>query len=227
MNLLISMGDSWTAGVGCYDDAALDQLSRKEIKMDRLYPLSLDSFAKNCWPKQLTDKLGWDLINLSSGGESNSGQAKLLFDSIPDDLCKKYNNVFVIWLLSDPHRPSFYVDGEIQSYNTDTPMYKLVQKTLKPSSNDAQLETNFYIKCVEKFCKSNNYHFLFGNAFGESHTLNNHKSNMHANLKYSTFKEFVPKNEYAFCQHPTMHGYTAIMNEIYNLITNNYLKEAQ
>ena len=227
MNLLIAMGDSWTSGVGCYASEALEQLHRKEIKMEEVYPLSLDSFAKNCWPKQLTNKLGWNLINLAAGGESNSGQAKLLFDTIPDDLCRKYDNVFVVWLLSDPHRLSFYVDGSIQSYNTDKKMYKLVQKNLKLSYNDAQLETNFYIKCVEKFCKSNNYNFLFGNAFGEAHTLTDHKSNMHKSLKYTTFKEFVPKNMYAYCQHPNVHGYTAIMNEIYNLITTNYLKEVQ
>jgi hypothetical protein len=229
VNLLISMGDSWTAGVGCYNDTALDQLSRKEIHIDELMPLSLDSFAEGCWPKQLTDKLGWDLINLSNSGCSNSGQAKILFDSIPDDLCKKYDNVFVIWLLSDPYRPSFYVNNKVESYSTNTEMYKMGVKISKRTDKDAELETNFYVKCVEKFCKSNTYKFLFGSGWVPYSVdgLTNHKSNMHKSLKYDSFKTFIPKNMYSYCGHPTIHGYTFIMDEIYNLITNNYLKDIQ
>jgi len=223
MNLLISMGDSWTAGVGCYTDTVLDRLNRKEITIDEVYPLSLDSFAENSWAKQLTNKLGWDLINLAEGGCSNSGQAKILFSKVSDELCRTYDNVFVIWLLSDPHRLSFYVNNRIESYHVDEKMYKMVQKISSRTDTDAQLETNFYIKCVEKYCKSNNYQFLFGNAYAEAHTLKDHKSNMHKNLKYTTFNNFVPKNMYAYCQHPNTHGYTAIMTEIYNLITNEVL----
>lgn len=230
MNLLISMGDSWTYGVGCYADSALEQLARKEIKIDELYPLSLDSFAEGCWPKQLTNKLGWDLINLSTGGSSNSGQAKILFDSIPDDLYKKYDNVFVIWLLSDPYRLSFYANNQVESYSNNTKIYKMAIKTSKRTDKDAELETNFYVKCVEKFCKSNAYKFLFGNGWRDAYileSLNNHKSNMHKSLKYKSFKNYVPKNMYSFCGHPNIHGYTFIMDEIYNLITNNYLKDVR
>lgn len=219
MNLLIAMGDSWTAGVGCYPDTVLERLDRKEISKAQAYPLSLDSFAEHNWAKQLTNKLGWDLINLAEGGCSNSGQAKILFDTVSDELCKKYDNIFVIWLLSSSHRLSFYVNNKVRSYHANEKMYKMVQKISGRTDNDAQLETNFYIKCVEKFCKSNNYQFLFGNAHVEAHTLNDHKSNMHKNLKYPTFNRYVPDNMYAYCGHPTTQGYTIIMSEIYNLIT--------
>ena len=53
----------------------------------------------------------------------------------------------------------------------------------------------------------------------EAHTLKDHKSNMHKNLKYPTFNRYVPDNMYAYCGHPTTQGYTIIMSEIYNLIT--------
>jgi|TARA_B110000259_G_C13859104_1_gene340078 hypothetical protein len=217
VNLLISMGDSWTAGVGCYNGTALDQLSRKEIHIDELMPLSLDSFAEGCWPKQLTDNLGWDLINLSIGGCSNSGQAKILFDSIPDDLCKKYDNVFVIWLLSDAYRPSFYVDGKVRSWHGEEKFTKLCIKYARPRIEDAILDTNFYVKCVDKFCKSNGYHFLFGNAFGINHSLNS-SHNMHNYLKNDAFSNCVSPEGFSFCGHPNAHGYSLIAGKIQEVI---------
>ena len=226
MNLLIAMGDSWTTGSGCYPDDVLKRLKKGKIVAEDDFRISQESFSENCWPKQLTNELGWDLINISRGGCSNSGQAKILFEEIPDDLNTKYNNVFVIWLLSDAYRPSFYVDGKVRSWHGTEKFTRLCIKHARPRIEDAMLDTNFYVKCVDKFCKSNNYYFLFGNAFGVNHSLDS-AHNMHNYLEHDTFSNYVSPDEYAFCGHPNAHGYSSIAKKIQEVVTIKYSKELE
>lgn len=226
MNLLITLGDSWTAGVGCYTNEALEQLAAKKIDQHEAYMMSLDSFSKNSWPKQVASNLRCKLINLAQGGSSNCAQAKLLFDSVPDDLCNRYDKVFVVWLLSDSYRPSYYVDGKVKSWTPVDKLYRTIQKLTRRTELDTQLETNFYIKCVEKFCKSNNYTFLFSNTWGFSHSLINHPSDMINELNCGdVISHGIPEEMYAHCRHPNEQGHKVIASKIQQYLTNNYLEE--
>lgn len=223
MNLLITLGDSWTYGSGCYPQEILGKLSKRKISKEDAYDQSISSFTKNCWPQQLANILNYDLINFGYGGDSSSGQVKNLFDNISDDLCKDYKNVFVLFLLTDGARPSFYVDGKIRSYHQNEKLYQVINKLSKRDVNDTILENNFYIKCVEKFCKSNGYHFLFANSWNIQNSLINHKSNIHYYLDKDVLVDYIPSDLFSFCGHPNTEGYTIIAKKFQEVIKSNYI----
>lgn len=118
-NLLITLGCSITEGVGCYGEISdrpnqtyhgLEKTERNRF---------LDRFHEFGWPNRVGRKLGYDkVLNLGKCGSANSLHLKLFVDKIVPklDLIKKDYNVFVIWMMTDPTRFSFYTPTYIKSF---------------------------------------------------------------------------------------------------------------
>ena len=101
-NLLITLGDSWTEGVGNYEPTALLDYQKNKISQQELYSISdkLRYFYKEAWPTFLSEKLDYDLINLGQGGDANSATAKKFicdFDENMEFDSSKYEKVTVLF----------------------------------------------------------------------------------------------------------------------------------
>jgi hypothetical protein len=234
-NLLITLGDSWTQGVGCYPDEFLKQFYSGKITAIQLGELAydVDYFSKRSWPAQLSQDIKYDLINLAKGGSANSFSAKTLLSEFDEDL-SKYKNVVVVWILSEPSRFSFYSNNIIQSWLPAWPhqnrasTYKFLQsyfEEVAPSFNDDVKETEFYLKAVDYYCKAKGYKFAYGSAFTNFEGFEDISNNIH---KYTTYKNFnvmlsnIDKCAlYAPCGHPNEVGYQYMSTAIGQLLKTN------
>jgi len=230
--LLITLGDSWTEGVGCYEKDLLKQFQLGLISTKDLYIKSIPRFKKEGWPPRLAKKLNADLINLGHGGASNSGEAKrLITKNNLYGLRKKYNEVLLIFLISDPGRFSFYSGGEILDIrlNDKTCLAwevaePYVTHVIKDVFEDTFKETAFYLKIVENFCKLNDYIFFYGSAFSNMKILDKyftHTNNLHFYDKHNrtvNYGNLLKDEMWAHCNHPNELGYEFMAVEMYEKI---------
>jgi hypothetical protein len=240
-NLLITLGDSWTEGVGCYLPELVDPTSN--IVPHDVYVKSKEVglFRELGWPKRVSDVINFDLLNLGSGGHANSSIAKLFIDEQYQSLKEKYDNVIVIFLATDPFRFSFYSNDAIQTFSTRGFFYKSGFDKIHTDSdvyqsnfikyytsivevNDAAKETAFYLKCIENFCELNKYKFYWGTAFTDVNEIANHYPVTKC-LNYGDFKSYghyisetIGSDGFAPCHHPNELGYELIANHILSKI---------
>ena len=231
-NLLITLGDSWTEGYGSYLLEAMKEY-QSDKDLIKLQTDSADWMATHCWPAYLARILDCDLINLGYRGSANSAHAKWLLDQKINPV---YKHVQVVWLLSDPHRFSFYsVEHEkrkrdVLNFAPVGILHNRVDcepaiKTL--AENYLSLvdlggvvkETQFYIRIVENYCQLNNYNLLIGNAF--TPTIFDSKHNIHAGQVYNSMQQFLGDNiktTSSVCAHPNDLGYQKIAEELAQIL---------
>jgi hypothetical protein len=234
-NLLITIGDSWTEGVGNYIPEDLIKFNENQMTGKELYSLSAQSrfFYKGAWPLYLSKLLDCDLINLGQGGDANSASAKRLISDIDLNTkfsVSKYKKVTVFWLLSDPARFSFYTDQYLKSYNINDTIdfVKLYVQDVYKQDKDGLLETKFFIKAMENYCQVNNYNFVYGSAFtniGELNKIYNSPSNIHNYVSKQCAAGYLSRNDqsvWAHCGHPNAKGYELIAKEFYNILKTHF-----
>jgi len=160
--LLITMGCSFTEGVGCYDVSKMDELKSYVSLPYEQFIHQTNNFHKLGWPNRVGKKLGYDkVINLGLAGSSNSGQVKQFSEKYLDKDFSEYE-VLIIWLLTEPSRISFYSGGTIldivpKSNNT---LYNEYVRTIQDITIDTTLEEIFYIKMMEQICENKGYSLL-------------------------------------------------------------------
>ena len=229
--LLITLGDSLTEGIGCIDVNTIPENFNPQVDMEtlfQLYHLNIENFKKGCWPTKLKEKLKYDdVINLGLGGASTSGNLKQLLDEFPNENFDNYD-VLVIWMLTDPTRISFYINGVIENQNVgnhrgDCPIMDSYISKIK--DNDPILEQIFYIKLMEEICGNRNWNLLitYWGKWGEE-LLNQYKTDNYLSPYYNPI---IPPNIYdvknkkyrsPICNHPNEIGYEYMSNMIYNRI---------
>lgn len=231
--LLITIGDSWTEGVGNYDPVALKEFENKKISAEDLYRISTDTncFYPNSWPVKLSEYLEWDLINLGHGGDANSATAKKFmcdFDEKNTFDFSKYKEVTVMWMLSDPFRFSFYVNERLKSWQAhgSDQILKWYTMDVHKSDQDGWLETKFFLKAVSNYCKVKNYKFIYGVAFSDIQLLNNiynGQGNIHNYTKYQKIANCLHEDDdWAHCGHPNAQGYVKIADALYDVLTTEF-----
>lgn len=235
-NLLITLGDSWTYGVGCYIPELLDQRGNPTIPAEEIYIKSAHRFKEYGWPNLCSKTLEYELINLGSGGAANSALAKMLLDNKQyKDLKKVYNRVVLVFLLSDPIRFSYYNNNILSSYTTRAPTIKENNLSVhnwdsftglesfldwyvnNVNVTDASKETAFYLRTVEYFCKYYEYDFYWGTAFTDVEEIlpyyDNHDACLH-NKQFSCFRQYIfdtlNTSAFSYCHHPNERGYRLI-----------------
>lgn len=171
--LLITIGDSWTQGVGCYEPDLREKFQQGQATMQDLFLGSFHRFSLFSWPRYTAQHLNAELKNLAMGGDANSAAAKRLL--LNPETYTKYDDVIVVFLLTDPARFSFFnsVDAPelLQSFSPAQPnpdQQKFCEMFLQHclgGAEDELLEMAFYLRSVEHFCKSQGYKFYYGSAF--------------------------------------------------------------
>lgn len=241
--ILVTIGDSWTEGVGCYG-GEVPKLSsnfrnnftenlRETIELEKKYKTN---FHKEGWPNRVGKKLGFDKVyNLGWGGASNSSCIKTFYNFLDEyDLTK--HDVLVFWFMTEPLRFSFYNDGILHDYipNTELDTNFTIEylKEIKDIDKDPLLEQIFYIKVLEKTCQLNGFDLILSSW---SRTLPKLMM-MYPSSKYLFSTPFPLRPPYikigngdflkyhSFCKHPNELGYEWIANKIVDGIKENHSK---
>jgi len=238
-NLLITLGDSWTQGVGCYEPELKQKMLNDELTRQELFLASFNRFAEHSWPVHTARHLNAEVKNLAMGGDANSASVKRLLMGKHDQYIN-YQNVVVVFLMTDPARFSFYnsVDapGLIQSFMPGSPhpgheqfLGHFLEHCLH-HPDDEILEMVFYLKVVEHFCKAQGYHFYYGSAFYKDmkkfHGVYP-KSRALIHPDHSCIAEMVELDSILMsdiCHHPNEHGYQKIGDYIGEYIRQDLTK---
>lgn len=235
--LLITLGCSYTEGVGCYEPSELtnEKLPRGVGDGFEIYAKSLDRFHNFGWPTRLQKQLQYDsLWNLGNAGASNSQLVKRWMELFADKNLSEEYDVLVLWMVTYAERISFYKNGKITSFNANanhiSELYSSYIKFLGNNvSKDTMLETYFYVNTIQNICKLSNCNFLYINVdHNQGKTLDSlMKSSSSLNFQY---KEKYPHKSIitnfgentAFCGHPNEQGYEDIANILYDLILQHH-----
>jgi hypothetical protein len=140
----------------------------------------------------------------------------------------KYEIVSVIWLLSDPFRFSFYVDHKLRSFRAseNLEIVKWYSIDIHKTDLDGWLETKFFLKSVDNYCRTKNFNFLYGSAFNEITALNTiYKSekNIHNRMAQQKIADLLNAKRYwAHCGHPNALGYKHIADSLYTTLTTKF-----
>jgi hypothetical protein len=232
--LLITLGCSYTEGVGCYIPELLVD-NNPTIPVDEIYTRSLSRFHTLGWPAHLQKKLQYDcLYNLGKASASNSQTVKQWFERFSDTNLSTEFEVLVFWLVTFPGRISFYRNGKVTSLlpstkygcNLDEDLYQSYVQFLGDAYNkDTMLETHFYVNIIKNICDMNKYNFLYLNTLrtdGEEldslmqsrkNSLNSYISPLYNQVMDGFTKE---NNMLSFCNHPNEKGYEVMADRIFN-----------
>jgi hypothetical protein len=241
--LLITLGCSWTEGVGCYLPPILyDTLSRKSRnELDKVVDYNQQeneaSFRKKTWSNRVGKKLGFDkVINLGYSGTSNSQHVKNFYDWIEENPnIEKDYSILVIWLMTEPSRFSFYDDGKLQSFQPSVPesseLSKAYVKEIKDITIDSILEQKFYLKSLDSFCKLRDIDLITTSWHDTLPYLYKYlKSETYLYKRPVIMQPPKTRNDdgylinYAFCAHPSEDGYKWIADQIVQGIKENHPK---
>jgi hypothetical protein len=236
--LLITLGCSYTEGVGAYSDDIEKPLTKKERKNDlipqSIYQLHRPNFHKEGWPIKLQKLLGYDYcINKGLGGSSTSGQAKRFIEKLEDykNLQTEYD-IFIFWLMTFPSRISFYTGGRVTDLllgaNTNTkfqthPLMMEYFTFIENPDLDMCLEQIFYVKVINEICEKYGMNFLYG---GFNNFITTNIQLLAPELKDkaidsewdSLSKNLKPEHLSEICDHPNAKGYTVMAENIFERI---------
>ena len=218
-NTLVVMGCSMTEGHGCWGD-----FNKQITKVDDMLKLRKkyrNRFYEFGWPNIVAKELGFDkVINLGKTGSSTSGQLKFFKEQNFGN-----DNVYIIWMLTEPIRFSFYKKGKIKNINPagGTPIGNSYIDFVDDITLDSCLEQLFYIKCMIDICKLNNYNLLithWNSASKHTQLLDDVTDNYLQKVP----KTILPTNKKVIsnvCGHPKELGYDWMAKTILKEIKNN------
>ena len=155
--LLITMGCSFTEGVGCWDMSITPPTLRagdENFENYLKHPSNVKRFHEFGWPNRVGKKLGFDrVINLGKGGGSTSGQLKKFVNRILNKNLMDYET-YLIFQLPEPSRFSFYKDGMVWDLMaSEKHPFALEYSKNIYKLNDFLLEQNFYVTVLNEMCK--------------------------------------------------------------------------
>jgi len=240
--ILITLGDSWTEGVGAYNPPIIYDIQKpftnNEITniIEKNFQNNIENFHNKSWCNIVGKKLNFDKVfNLGRISASNSENLKILNDFITTFPINDYD-ILVIWLMTEPSRFSFYIDGSLKSYQ---PSFSHANKLAKEYTNeikklklDTLLEQKFYVQMMESFCKSKeidliitSWHETFVDFYKLYHSKNYlHKTPIYLQPPNDTTEDNSSHIYYSFCSHPNENGYEWIAKKIIEGIKENHSK---
>jgi len=242
--LLITLGCSMTEGQGCYDpckpaniNKVLSESETNNLNQDYFNNLEKNkkSFHKNSWPNLVGKKLGFDkVINLGMSGTSNSHHVKKFYEWYENKDLSEYE-VLVIWMMTEPFRFSFYIDGKLKSYINDYPYNNELTKSylneIKDIELDTVLEQKFYVNSIINFCKLNNVDILL-TSWHETFPLLKQILPIDNYIDKTPIRMYPPPTidnhgyykYFSYCFHPNENGYKWIGDQIVKGIKENHPK---
>lgn len=244
-NLLITLGDSWTYGVGSYPDWHPHDHTYT-VKNKEEQDILAEYCKKNNWGTLLSDRIGANLVEIASPGESNQKIVEKFFNfNINKYEIEKYKKRILIFLLTSPYRfslpinatDSFVYSPSILGPSTpernrsmilnrnifgESEFYTYMIENHYSSDYLAWKHCIFHLNMIEFFCKHNDIDLYFATAFYDHGELINQiedysgKSLMPTNKR--SYAEILNKDEFSFCKHPNERGYVKIANTMYDIL---------
>jgi hypothetical protein len=239
LKLLITLGCSFTEGVGCWDENTLPpDMNRNNTwdqKFSHVYVNNENNFHEKGWPNRLCKKLGYDkVINLGLGGSSTSGQIKVFLEKYENIDTTKYD-VLVVWLLTDPSRFSFYTYGGVRNVlptinnERDMGIGSSYLDFIHDTDLDPLLEQIYHIKCLTNVCENKKYGLII--TYWEERSGDNLLKQFDSpyflyNKPHRLLTPYPYEDPYIsiICGHPNELGYEMLANNIYEGIKQNHSK---
>jgi len=225
--LLITMGCSFTEGVGCWDMSVTPNSARQdgdEWSILLNHPKNKLKFHRDGWPNRVGKKLGFDkVINIAKGGGSTSGQVKKFIKTIVPMDFSEYD-VFILFQLPNPNRFSFYSHRVVEDLTPHHPnlLYEGYVKFIE-SDYDLFLEQIFYIDVMGELCKSKKFDFrtislLTGNDIDYRFYRDNLNNKKETPRMVLTLKESLSP----ICGHPDEVGYEILSDSIVKYLKSEF-----
>lgn len=219
--LLITLGCSFTEGVGCWVDGAPNNLDNIPTDTWALwYERSKKSFHENGWPYKLGRLMGFDkTINFGFGASSISGNIKHWFTSEYFHKDLSGYDTTMIWLLPGCLRFSRYTNGFICDIHltADNDYFKNWILNSKDIDFDVELETKFHVEIMIQECKRRGIELII-------FTMDEFRYPELMNFKY--YETFIydsyNKDEYSNCGHLNQKGYTKLAYYMYDILKSNH-----
>lgn len=218
--LLITLGCSCTEGVGVYDyNTNPDLLRYNEMEHDDRIKAQ-DIFHEEGWPNRVGKQIKANkVINLGAGGASNDAHLKLFIDKIVpqiEDLQKEYD-IFLIWMMTEPSRFSFYSPSEILLNSPAEVVHQPITHPMEQAYIDSMpeiiigpiREALFYLKMSEAMFKHYNIEAVY-TSWSPTMDLfyNYYVTDSYLFPKPHFFKYFAGKSDRSgICYHPNERGY--------------------
>ena len=250
--LLITMGCSYTEGYGCWDESTFsDEMLNKlkshtsdnpffdndnnniEFHTQELISKNMINFQNKGWPANLANLMEVDtILNLGKGAASNSGQVKEFFKrNLHENPYTDYD-VTLVWLMTEPFRISFYINGMIENMMIDShPIWNEYFKEIISHNSvdlgnnipmkDPTLESVFYFNIMKTTCIKNNWNF---HAFPLANTLTHYFREYESSDNFHGTSPFPQKtiDNLKFyshiCGHTNELGYEYVSKDMYNRI---------
>lgn len=200
--LLITLGCSFTEGVGAYDLNKVPSIhSLNNIKEDFVvdrYKLYKPRFHEQSWSRFLQKSLNYDeLINLGLGGSSDSNAIKRFIEVFDENSLSEEYDVLVIWGLTFPERISFYRKGRNASIlpnykHNDVNHYALglsYSNFTQDNILDHFLEQIFHVKTMRNLCDRYRFNFLYFSMFNFRTNISINLADLHT--KYFSHDEYL------------------------------------
>jgi hypothetical protein len=237
--LLITLGCSFTEGVGAWDPNIEQPNLDGGILPQEIYQKHRENFHKESWPVKLQKHLNYHrCINLGLGGSSTSGQLKRFMEILDDyKKLKDEYEILIVWMITAPFRISFYKGNRvidlITGHHRGGPnksnfnLFNEYISFLEKPDEDLLLEQLFYIKVMREICIANGFHLLHtGINLLNVLTLKNIYPEMPL---LDTLTDFIVPNlgenlrfKSKYCYHPNELGYEVIAKNIYTKIDKEY-----
>jgi len=250
---LITMGCSFTEGVGCYDYSQLpDNKTVEELnsaEFSKYYGTQLDNFLEGSWGTHLQKLMGYDLhINCGIGGSSNSHQLKNFMDTMANWPDLTEYDVLVIWQMTYSHRFSFYekgvpttfgfngvrthdkLDGEDIPGHYNNFVKSFIHRQADMLFENMALESLFHLRCFIEICKSKGYSFLFSTVGDDESDeyINKYLSDSHIDKFIQIYdlelKMRKPPLHYAFSKNNKVAHCGHPMSDGYKSMANKYFE---
>lgn len=219
--LLVTLGDSFTEGVGCYDLSVMPEgkkykgLEREEREYQE------ERFHRLGWPNRVGKALGYDkVLNLGLGGSSNSFSIKMLVEKVVANPKYSSYEIFVLWMCTEPSRFSFFDGYTITNFSPSsdpksTALSRAYVETLKLIDLGALNEHVSYVKLAEQVCQNNNFHLAivsWNNTFSDLLNLYPSRYVLFPNNVsiFNLVKLNYPEDYSPICRHPNESGYEKI-----------------
>lgn len=219
--LLVTIGDSLTEGVGCYDYERNPELLKYNAIVDpKDKHYQRHRFHQYGWPNRVGRELGFDkVINLGLGGAANSYHVKIFLHRILESNLKGKFDISVIWMMTEPTRISFYDGYLLRNFLPGKSKHEhglgnAYLKTIENIDLGSVLEQAFYIKVMEQICQNNNFELLLTYWNGTVKFLLNEY-----NSPYNLFSSppsiivragLTEEDKSIICGHPNESGYKKI-----------------
>lgn len=234
--LLVTMGCSYTEGVGCWDMSEIPKdVNRTNVwdeKYSEIYEKNINNFHERGWPNKLGKKMGYDkVLNFGLAASSTSGQLKMFMEKHEELLDTEKYDILIVWLLTEPARFSFYSGGSVKSVlpTEEDEIGSSYLRFVEDITLDPILEQIFYIKTFINVCENNGYGLVI--TYWEHYSGDKLMEIFNSPyFLYDKPHHLLPtwpyQDPYAspICFHPNENGYELMSENIYKGIKQNHPK---